>query len=267
MITCRNLTHYYGKRLIYENLSFDVPKGRILGLLGKNGTGKTTTINILSGFLKPYAGECRIFGEEVQSMKPTTRREIGMLMEGHVQYTFMNIEQIERFYAAFYPKWNREVYYELIPQKAGSEVTFQLRTDNNESIPAGVNVAIYTSNLKPADADASLYTEGESTTGGGHYYLYKTIEGEDNLHFVTTKAHSEETVRFSTVGQSNTVDYKSCIIELSNYREWEFNANDINIDYGIGNNVDLSFDIAPYQSEPTGDIPSESIDPGEDFYV
>ena len=159
------------------------------------------------------------------------------------------------------------VYYELIPQKAGSEVTFQLKTDNNESIPAGVNVAIYTSNLKPADADASLYTEGESTTGGGHYYLYKTIEGEDNLHFVTTKAHSEETVRFSTVGQGNTVDYKSCIIELSNYREWEFNANDINIDYGIGNNVNLSFDIAPYQSEPTGDIPSESIDPGEDFYV
>ena len=46
IIECNNLTHYYGKRLIYENLSFTVPKGRILGLLGKNGTGKTTTINI-----------------------------------------------------------------------------------------------------------------------------------------------------------------------------------------------------------------------------
>lgn len=53
IIECNNLTHYYGKRLIYENLSFSVPKGRILGLLGKNGTGKTTTINILSGYLKP----------------------------------------------------------------------------------------------------------------------------------------------------------------------------------------------------------------------
>ena len=57
IIECNNLTHYYGKRLIYENLSFTVPKGRILGLLGKNGTGKTTTINILSGYLKPRSGE------------------------------------------------------------------------------------------------------------------------------------------------------------------------------------------------------------------
>ena len=40
VIVCKNLTHYYGKRLIYDNLSFNVPRGRILGLLGKNGTGK-----------------------------------------------------------------------------------------------------------------------------------------------------------------------------------------------------------------------------------
>lgn len=51
VIECRNLTHRYGERLIYENLSFEVPHGRILGLLGKNGTGKTTTINILNGYL------------------------------------------------------------------------------------------------------------------------------------------------------------------------------------------------------------------------
>ena len=56
VIECRNLTHYYGERLIYKDLSFEVPRGRILGLLGKNGTGKTTTINILSGYLRPRAG-------------------------------------------------------------------------------------------------------------------------------------------------------------------------------------------------------------------
>jgi len=115
VIEVHDLTQRYGKgRIIYENLSFDVPRGRILGLLGKNGTGKTTTINILMGYLKPQAGECRIFGENITAMKPATRARIALLIEGHVQYAFMTIEQIERFYSRFYPAWNREAYYELM---------------------------------------------------------------------------------------------------------------------------------------------------------
>lgn len=114
VIECRNITHYYGKRLIYEDLSFAVPRGRILGLLGKNGTGKTTTINILSGFLQPRSGECLILGEKIGQMNPLTRRKISLLIEGHVQYQFMTIEQIERFYSRFYPNWRREAYYELM---------------------------------------------------------------------------------------------------------------------------------------------------------
>ena len=50
VIECRNLTHYYGKKLVYENLNIAVPEGRIMGLLGKNGAGKSTTRNILKRF-------------------------------------------------------------------------------------------------------------------------------------------------------------------------------------------------------------------------
>ncbi|MFA7116473.1 MAG: ABC transporter ATP-binding protein [Bacteroidales bacterium] len=114
VIECENLTHFYGNRQIYENLNFTVPKGHIMGLLGKNGTGKTTTINILMGYLQPRGGECRIFGENIQLMTPEKRKRIALLLENHVQYTFMNIEQIERYYGAFYPKWNKDAYYELM---------------------------------------------------------------------------------------------------------------------------------------------------------
>lgn len=115
VISVRHLTQRYGKgRVIYSDLSFDVPKGRILGLLGKNGTGKTTTINILMGYLKPQSGECTIFGESITEIRPQTRARIALLIEGHVQYSFMTIAQIERFYASFYPKWDKDAYYGLM---------------------------------------------------------------------------------------------------------------------------------------------------------
>ena len=114
VIRCEHLTHSYGKRKIYEDLNFEVAPGHIVGLLGKNGTGKTTTINILMGYLQPAGGRCYLFGEDVRHISPATRARIALLLEGHVQYSYMSIAQIERFYSAFYPKWNRDAYYGLM---------------------------------------------------------------------------------------------------------------------------------------------------------
>jgi ABC-2 type transport system ATP-binding protein len=99
---------------VYENLNFEVQRGKILGLLGKNGTGKTTIINILNGYLKPRAGRCRLFGEEMGRLSPATRARVGLLLEGHVQHAYFNVEQVERFYSRFFPRWRRELYYELL---------------------------------------------------------------------------------------------------------------------------------------------------------
>ena len=114
VIECNNLTHYYGKKKVFENLSFQVGEGSILGLLGKNGTGKTTTINILNGFLQPANGECLIFGQNTQHLSPKTKARIGFLIEGHIQYSFMTIRQIEKFYSGFYTNWKPAPFWELI---------------------------------------------------------------------------------------------------------------------------------------------------------
>lgn len=114
LIKCDNITHYYGNKLIYENLNFEVKQGKILGLLGKNGTGKTTIINILNGYLKPRSGKCYVFGEDMSQLSPVTKARIGLLLEGHVQHAYFNVKQIERFYSRFYSNWKPEAYYELL---------------------------------------------------------------------------------------------------------------------------------------------------------
>ena len=118
VVEIKNLTHYYGKKLVFENLSFNIREGSIFGLLGKNGTGKTTTINILNGFLRPKSGQCLMFGEDSYNLSPATKARVGFLIEGHIQYSYMNIKQIEKFYSAFYPKWKKEPYYELMSKLA-----------------------------------------------------------------------------------------------------------------------------------------------------
>ena len=113
-IEVRGLGHRYNGRTIYENLNFSVPEGSVCGLLGKNGQGKTTLVNILMGFLKPFKGECLVLGEDSHDLPPSVRARIGLLHEGHLAYEFMTIAQTERFYRGFYPRWNPEVFFGLV---------------------------------------------------------------------------------------------------------------------------------------------------------
>ena len=83
-------------------------------IIGKNGTGKTTIINILNCYLKPRSGECYLLGENMNHLSPATKAKIGLLLEGHVQHSYFTIEQIEKFYRPFFPKWNRDAFYGLM---------------------------------------------------------------------------------------------------------------------------------------------------------
>ncbi len=114
LIKCKDLRFTYQDTEVLHGINFEVKRGEIVGLLGKNGAGKSTSINILMGFLEPDSGVCEVFGKPCYSLSPAERMRIGLLHEGFTQYNFMTIGEIEKFYSAFYPNWDRDVYYRLI---------------------------------------------------------------------------------------------------------------------------------------------------------
>ncbi len=81
MIRVENLTKYYGTRLAVDNISFNVEKGEIVGFLGPNAAGKTTTMRILTGFLMPTRGDVWIADYNMMSHSLEARQHIGYFPE------------------------------------------------------------------------------------------------------------------------------------------------------------------------------------------
>ncbi|MFC2016332.1 ATP-binding cassette domain-containing protein [Chloroflexota bacterium] len=99
MIRVENLTKYYGKRLAVDNISFNVGKGEIVGFLGPNAAGKTTTMRILTGFLAPTLGNVWIAGNNMLSHSLEGRQHIGYLPEAVPLYTDMTVRSYLDFLA------------------------------------------------------------------------------------------------------------------------------------------------------------------------
>ncbi len=91
MIEVEHLTKHYGNVPAIQDVSFTVRKGEILGFLGPNSAGKTTTMRILTGYLPPTAGTARVAGYDVQSNSLEARRRIGYLPETVPLYPEMTV--------------------------------------------------------------------------------------------------------------------------------------------------------------------------------
>jgi ABC-2 type transport system ATP-binding protein len=100
MIEVSNLTKYYGKRLAVDNLSFSVEKGEIVGFLGPNAAGKTTTMRIITGYLGPTKGTVKIAGYDVLTNSLEARRHIGYLPESVPLYADMGVRDYLTYMAS-----------------------------------------------------------------------------------------------------------------------------------------------------------------------
>jgi ABC-2 type transport system ATP-binding protein len=99
MIEVQGLTKYFGATRAVNHVSFKVEKGEIIGLLGPNGSGKTTIMRILTGFFPPTAGRALIGGLDVAERSLETRRRVGYLPENMVLYPDLSVSALLEFAA------------------------------------------------------------------------------------------------------------------------------------------------------------------------
>ena len=115
VLKTEGLTKYYGKGLALDHLNLSIRRGCIYGLLGRNGSGKTTSIKLLLGLLKPTCGRSEVLGCDSQSLTPEIRQRIGYVTEGHWLYNWMKIGELEKFQKAFFPgKWDGQLFDDML---------------------------------------------------------------------------------------------------------------------------------------------------------
>jgi ABC-2 type transport system ATP-binding protein len=98
-LTARNLQRRFGARVVVDNVSLALRRGEVLGLLGHNGAGKSTTLQMLSGCLLPDGGEIEICGNDLLRQPLQAKRQLGYLPEIPPLYREMRVDDYLRFAA------------------------------------------------------------------------------------------------------------------------------------------------------------------------
>jgi ABC-2 type transport system ATP-binding protein len=99
MITTKNLSKRYGDKLAVDDLTFSVAPGEVLGFLGANGAGKSTTMRMIAGFIAPSAGSVSVCGHDIEGEPVAAKACMGYLPEGAPSYGEMTVDEFLEFVA------------------------------------------------------------------------------------------------------------------------------------------------------------------------
>jgi ABC-2 type transport system ATP-binding protein len=121
VIDVAGLTKSFGDRVVVDHLDLQVPRGAIYGFLGPNGSGKTTTIRMVCGLLKPDAGQGKVLGFDVIHESLSIKERVGYMTQKFSLYEDLSIRENLEFIARLYGLDNRKKRVEDALKKLGLE--------------------------------------------------------------------------------------------------------------------------------------------------
>ena len=175
--------HYPGFAL--QDVSFSVKPGRIMGLIGKNGAGKSTTLKSILNMVQPQSGIVSILGKDFYQNEKECKQEIGVVFGGIDFYPLKNLSTITAVTSRFYKDWDQNRYTEYLRQFSLDE-SKQFRTLSNGmkvkyllALALSHHAKFYlldepTSGLDPVSRDEILHLFNRIVKDGKRSILFST---------------------------------------------------------------------------------------------
>ena len=105
-ISLQGLQLRYGRQTVLDGIDWQLMPGQVVGLLGRNGAGKTSLLESLLGLRDPQQGEARLFGCDVRALDDATRARIGYVPQQSDLFEQFTPAQLLAYFRSFYPRWN-----------------------------------------------------------------------------------------------------------------------------------------------------------------
>ncbi|MBD5129485.1 MAG: ABC transporter ATP-binding protein [Ruminococcaceae bacterium] len=109
-IEVKNITRNY-PQFSLKDVSFNVPCGSVVGFIGENGAGKSTTIKAILGLLKKGGGSITVLGENADALTPATKEKIGVVFDGLSFPENLTVKQLDKVMKGIYKTWSSEKFF------------------------------------------------------------------------------------------------------------------------------------------------------------
>ncbi|WP_195263777.1 ABC transporter ATP-binding protein [Clostridium sp. 1001275B_160808_H3] len=112
MIELKNYSLNYGESKVLDNINFSLGRGKILGIIGPSGVGKTSLIRGMVGIYKGTSGNVLFDGEEIYD-NPEVKRKIAFVPDEHSSFYLITLKEILNYYKSIYPNFNEDKFYKI----------------------------------------------------------------------------------------------------------------------------------------------------------